>query len=227
MILKLMSFNTQHCKNYITKKIDYNEIINLINKYDVDIIGLNEIYGLSKNINQASKISKTLKYNTCFGISTHLLLLPYGNAIISKYPIISNEVIKIPYPKIKTGNKYYEKRSILKVILNINNNILTIYITHLGLNKDEQENGINLLLNSNKNKSIIMGDFNTDDSNMLKQLKKDFNDTTNEDMYSFPSKKPKRKYDYIFVSKDIKKISSYVLDEIISDHRPIYTEIDI
>ena len=149
MKLKIMTFNTQHCKNYLSKKIDYKSITNLIEEYNPDIIGLNEIYGfpfLKKFFSQSNRIAKNINYNHFFGVSTNLYFLPYGNAILSKYPIIKTEVIKIPYPKIKTGNKHYEKRSILKAEILVNDEIINVYVIHFGLNTDEQINGINELL---------------------------------------------------------------------------------
>ena len=56
MKLRIMTFNIRGCKNYITNKKDYDSIIEIINKYNPDIIGLNEVFGgiLTSN-NQAKK----------------------------------------------------------------------------------------------------------------------------------------------------------------------------
>ena len=43
MQIKLMSFNTQHCLNFITKEIDYEIMTNAIIKCGADIIGLQEM----------------------------------------------------------------------------------------------------------------------------------------------------------------------------------------
>lgn len=225
-MIKIMSFNTQHCKNFKTKRIDYKSIINLIKNNDIDIIGLNEIFSLNKNISQSSIIAKKLNYYHFFGKATNIIF-PYGNAIISKYPIESCEIINIPSPKNKTGNNHYEKRSILKAKVLINNKYLNIYITHLGLNIDEQVNGINTLVNNvEKDNSIIMGDFNmTPDNKLLKSLNNFSN--TNIDKMTYPSDNPIKKLDYIYVSKNIKIHSFNVLNDIISDHRPIMAKIDI
>ena len=45
MKLRIMTFNVQGCKNYVSKKRDYNSIISLIEKYKPDIIGFNEVFG--------------------------------------------------------------------------------------------------------------------------------------------------------------------------------------
>lgn len=224
-MLKIMSFNTQHCKNFKTKKIDYKSIINLIKVNNIDIIGLNEIFSLNKSISQSNIIAKKLNYYHIFGKATNIIL-PYGNAIISKYPIESYEIINIPLPKNKTFKNHYEKRSILKAKILINNTYLNVYITHLGLNTDEQINGIKTLVdNVIKDNSIIMGDFNMTPDNKLLNSLNNFNTRTIEK--TWPSDKPIKKLDYIYVSKNIKIKSSKVLNDIISDHKPIIAEIEV
>ena len=227
MKVKIMSFNAQHCKNFNTKKIDYNSIINLIKDNDVDIIGLNEIFALSKNKSQVSKIANKLGYYYCFGKSTNIIL-PYGNGIISKFPIRNYKIINIPKIKHKTGNKHYEKRSILMVEIEINKNIYDVYITHLGLNKDEQLLGFKEILNNVKeNNSIIMGDFNTiiDNNNEIKKKFKDTENYIKGNKNTYPSNNPTIKLDYILVSKNITVSNAKVLKDIISDHNPIFSEI--
>lgn len=236
MKLKIMTFNTQHCKNFITKKIDYENVINMIKKYNPDIIGLNEIYGkgYDRNIqaSQADEIARDLGYYSYFGKATRLLFKPYGNAILSKYPILNAGIIKIPYPIIRKGTNYYERRSIIKANININNETITIFVTHLGLNKDEQQNGIKTLLENIDNKNtIIMGDFNVSPDNiLLKQVKDITTDAASKfstELFSFPSNNPHIKYDYIFTSKDINIISADIPNEMVSDHRPHIAQIEI
>ncbi len=233
MKLRIMTFNIRGCKNYVTNKKDYESIIKIIKKYNPDIIGLNEVFGsIFTNNNQAKIISKKLNNYSYFGKSTRIMFRKYGNAIISKYPIINSKVINIPNPKIKNGNNLYEDRSILNTTININENKINVLITHLGLNIDEQENGINELnkyLDSNK--TIIMGDFNMEpSSNLLNELNYRFNSSDKfleDNRCSFPSINPINKLDYIFTSKDIKILDSSIKTDIASDHLPYIVDIEI
>lgn len=232
MNLRIMTFNIRGCKNYITNKKNYKSIIEIIKKYNPDIIGLNEVFGgIITDNNQAKRIAKSLNYYYYFGKSTRIMFRKYGNSIISKYPIISNEIINIPNPKIKKGNNLYEKRSILKSILKVEAKELNIYITHLGLNMDEQENGFEILNKINTDNSIIMGDFNIEPDNvLLNDLNNNFvssDNYLNEDRFSFPSIKPVNKLDYIFVSKDMKILTSSIKSDIASDHLPYVVDIEI
>ena len=236
MNLKVMSFNTQHCKNYETKKIDYDKVVDLIKQTDADIIGLNEIYGkgFDKDINmgQAEYLANKLGYYYYFGMATRLWFKPYGNAIISKYPIKEVKIIKIPMPLFRRGTQYYEKRNILLAKILVNNKEVNVVVTHLGLNFDEQENGINTLLKYVPHeRCILMGDFNMNyDNPLFREIDNVLDDTAdliNGNIFTWPSDNPWVKCDYIFVSKDYKAIKANILNEIVSDHLPYYCEINI
>ena len=236
MKVKLMSFNIQHFENYNTKSLDYDNFINLISKYNPDIIGLNEVYGkgFDKNIGgiQSEEIANKLGYYHYFGKATSLFFKPYGNALLSKYPILEANVIKIPKVIFKKGTKLYEKRSIIKAKININGSILTVYVTHLGLNKDEQLKGIKTLIKLfNNDNFIVMGDFNISYGNKLLTMLESYTIDTatrfKEKLFSWPSDNPKYKFDYILTNKNIKTISADIPKEVLSDHRPYIAEIDI
>ena len=230
MKIKIMTFNVCHFKNINTNRIEYVKIIKFIKDKNIDIVGFNEVYGNKYDkkimVSQIEYIAKMLGYYYYFSPSTKIKGVKYGNGIISKYPINMAHIIKIPMPKIRSGTAYYEKRSILKA--NINKLNLNIYITHLGLNEDEQKLGINTILNSiNINNSILMGDFNIENNNVLiKSFNKNMKSILNNS-FTFPSLKPTKKLDYIFVSKNIKIIHSYIPNFIISDHLPIISTIEI
>lgn len=41
--MKIVSFNTQHCFDYIEKKIDFDKFADTIKSLDADVVGLNEM----------------------------------------------------------------------------------------------------------------------------------------------------------------------------------------
>lgn len=236
MEIKVMTFNTQHCENFISKKIDYDAVVNLIKKYDADIIGLNEIFGkgFDKNIkdSQVREIAEKLGYYYYFAKATRINFRKYGNAIISKYPLIDPKVIKIPTNLVKkTGKKLREKRCILKTDIDIDGG-LTVCIGHFGLNDDEVISGIATAYKIFQNhRFILMGDFNTPNSStFLDPIRENLNDTIlwgDGKTNTFPSDNPSIRYDYIFTSKDINIINTIIPDDIVSDHRPIVSTLEL
>lgn len=222
--MKIMTFNIQHCYNLSLKEINYEILSSEIKSLEMDVVGINEIYGANESIygNQVEKLAKMAGYDYYyFAKAFDHKHGPYGNAIFSKIPFESVETVVIPPPMVKKNpDGYYEDRCLLIAKLA---NGMKVIVTHFGLNDDEVEKEVRVLLEHLDNsKCIFMGDLNVTPENELlvpiKNVLKDvslnfcFNDLT------FPSDNPDRKIDYIFASKDIVVKNAYILKKIISDH---------
>ena len=229
--MKIMTFNTQHCLNFLEQKIDYEIMANTINSIGADIVGLNEMFSQGDNAkfgNQTEMLARlTGLENYYFAKAIDDGWGPYGNGFLSRYKITEVTTIKIPDPNPKKYNDYYETRCILKARLE---NGYTVLVTHFGLNSDEQENAVKAVIeNLSMEKCILMGDFNvTPDNEVLKPIREkmvDVASTMGENKPTFPSDSPRIKIDYIFVSPDIKITNADVPEIIASDHRPHFAEI--
>lgn len=227
--MKIMTFNILHCMNYLTKKISFEDFSREILSTNADFVGLNEVRGkgfLKDYSDQAKKLGKLTGMNYYFGKAINVAgVAPYGNAFLSKYPIISAETIKIPDPSPKTGTEMYESRCIIKTVIDAGEKY-TVLITHMGLNTDERENAVKTLLSvAPTEKCIIMGDFNcTPDAEELKPVFEKYVCSDTKE-YTFPSDKPRIKIDYIFTSPDIEVINKGSSANIVSDHLPRWIEI--
>lgn len=231
--MKIMTFNTQHCLNFLEQKIDYDIMAKEILSHGADIVGLNEMHSDSKAgaiyPNQTKKLGElTGIENTYFAEAIDWPPEgPYGNGFLSKYKILSVETIKIPDPCPKRYNGYYETRCLLKAKLE---NGYTVLVCHFGLNLDEEENAVKTILeNLAKEKCILMGDFNVTPENPvlnpLRAVMKDAAEGFCQATPTFPSNEPKIKIDYIFVSPDIMVENAYISEGIASDHRAHVAEI--
>ena len=230
--MKIMTFNTQHCLNYITRQVDYEIMAQTIRDQGADICGLNEMFSSG---NPSSYPNQTKNLSELSGLTNYYFAEavnfppegPYGNGFISKYPILEASTIKIPDPSPKKYNGYYETRCVLKAKIEGG---YTVLVCHFGLNPDEQENAVSTILGALENeKCILMGDFNvTPDNSVLDPIRKRMKDASAgfcDGALTFPSDKPEIKIDYIFVSPDIEVVSSCVPEIIASDHRVHLAEI--
>lgn len=232
--MKIMSFNTQHCLNFLEQKINYEIMAKAILDVGADIVGLNEMFDGGENVKydyQTKKLSElTGIENYYFAKAIDDWDGPYGNGFLSKIPFKSVETIKIPDPNPKrVEGGYYETRCVLKAKLE---NGYTVLVTHFGLCIDEQENAVKTILDHiEEEKCIVMGDFNvTPDNEILAPIRARLKDTSLgfcENKLSFPSDNPRIKIDYIFVSNDIEVISADIPEIIASDHRPHIAEVKI
>ena len=235
MSLKIMSFNTQHCLNYLTNKIDIPCVADAIREYGADIVGLNEMRGAGEHPEytaQTEALAKALGFYCYFAKAIDVGgSNPYGNGLLSRYPIISVENILIPDPSPRKYDGYYETRCLIRAEIDTPEGVVTVLVTHFGLNPDEAENAVATVIgNRAESKCVLMGDFNLrPESPILVPIRERLFDTAElfGDLLSFPSDEPDRKIDYIFTSRDIKVISADIPPVVVSDHRPHTAEIEL
>ncbi|MBQ8545563.1 MAG: endonuclease/exonuclease/phosphatase family protein [Clostridia bacterium] len=231
--MKIMTFNTQSCLNYLEQKVDYDIMAKTILDLGAEVVGLNEMHSYCEEGDTFPNQTKTLA-DLC-GFENHYfaraVCLPpegsFGNGLISKYKIVKAETIAIPDPNPRKYNGYYETRCILKAKLE---NGLTVMSVHFGLNPDEHENAVKTILENLENeKCVLMGDFNiTPDNELLNKIREKMKDTAVgycENTPTWPSDKPEMKIDYIFVTPDIEVVSAEIPEIIASDHRAHTAEI--
>ena len=232
--MRIMTFNTQHCLNYLEQKIDFDVMARAIKECGADVVGLNEMRdagtfeGYTAQTEALSQ--KTGLRHFFFAKAIDFLPeggAPYGNGLLSALPILNAQAVPIPDPDPKTGNDYYETRCLLKATLQGG---LTVLVTHFGLNLDEQQSAVDTVLKHiTPEKCVLMGDFNVrPESPLLAPIRARMKDTAaafSSPRLSFPSDAPDRKIDYIFVSPDIEVVSADIPAIVASDHRPHTAEI--
>lgn len=232
--MKFMSFNTQHCKNYMEGNIDFEIMAKAIVDCGADVVGLNEMRGVGPHPDYTAQ---TERLAALTGIKyfyfAPALDIPnrglYGNAILSKYPIARVENIQIPDPDSKKYSKHYETRCLLKAELEGG---ITVLVTHFGLNPDEQENAVRTVLaHTVQEKCILMGDFNVRPSDPvlvpIREKMKDTADRFEKELFSYPSDAPTHKIDYIFVSPYVKVVAADIPAIVVSDHRPHTADVEL
>lgn len=234
MKLKVITYNIMSAREYKNiKNIDPMLAASVLKKENPDIIGLNEVHGAGGGFSaQTVEICRALGYDYCYFCPALFLNgSMYGNALISRFPILSAERIMVEDPIVKNENTYYETRCIIKAKIDVGE-IITVYVTHFGLAVAERKNAVCALLdNFDGGKTVFMGDLNVlpedDVLAPVNEMLFDTADVSTDRIFTFPSDNPTRKIDYIFVSKDIKTLSAGAIDVMTSDHRPYYAEIEL
>lgn len=240
MKLKVMSFNTLHCEDWKNEKIDLDLFAKAITESGADIIGLQEVRGKGTDPAydaQAKILSEKTGYYYYFAKAFDVGgENPYGNAILSKYPIRKAETIKIPDIWTVKFKGRHEPRCVLKAEIEIPGmksvGGLTVMVAHFGLNVGEAQDAVQtVLLNREDERCVLMGDFNiTPDDAALTPIREAMNDAADlftEELLSWPADTPDRKIDYIFCSRDIKILSADIPDKIVSDHRMHTADIEL
>lgn len=232
--LRILSYNIHHAEG-VDGKLDVPRIAQVILSVDPDLVALQEV---DKNtirtgkVNQDIELSRLTKMNSVFGSNITFQGGQYGNAILSKFPIIKNKNFLLP--NVDSG----EQRGLLQSQIQISNkeNVL-FFSTHLDHRRSDTERlasakAINQIIGlDNKSPAILAGDFNdVPDSPTLNELGKVWLRTNKKILRTIPASKPSRQIDYIFVQpkERWKIIESQILDEdIASDHRAIFSIIEL
>ena len=161
--IKVLSWNLWwKFENYLDRQ---NLILSELKKLDPDILCLQEVWEDADN-SQAKKISDLLGCEYIYSKSFEIDGVSFGNAIISKFPILNSSSHLIP-----TAVAFNENRTLLHSVVNYNSCKIDILCTHLNYKynqSDIRQNQVNFILEyiSNLEKSefpiILCGDFNAD-----------------------------------------------------------------
>lgn len=223
--LKIISWNIWGGKNL-------KGIISCLKETSADIIALQEVLeDEDGQNNNAEEIAKELGYNWVFTNTKTLTpsisyLLQkhninsnkhWGNAILSKHPIIESSSYTLSENNSRTA---------VKITFEFQDNKIDVFSTHLVHAAHSTEARVeqveNLLKLLSDNSTIVAGDFNdVSESETITKMKEKMKHS--ED--GFPTNKDK-KIDYIFTTKNINITNSGVIKSEASDHLPIYAIIE-
>ena len=233
--LRVATYNIHHGAG-VDNVLDPRRIAAVLR--DVDIALLNEVdvnWARSGFADQAYEIAAAAGFaHYAFGPS---LAVPqagrgtayYGNAILSRYPILRAERHPLPTPPGR------EPRTALAVEVEIDGTPLTLIATHLGLNRAErqaQTAALAELVRSIKTPLILAGDLNAHpDAPEVQRLTALLADTHalafDGPGLTFPSPEPTARIDYILLSQDLVPhlLAHHVPHSQASDHLPVIVEI--
>lgn len=237
--IRVAGYNIAHArgeeaggKNEIGKPSKLKGIARLVKKHKIDIAGFTEISQGDLRVlfkNQPKFIAKYLGYHYVYEKNYKRgpfgLLATQGNAIVSKYPIVSHQNHKL----FRNDDKH-EQRSCLEAIIDLGKpGKVKILVAHLSLLKEESTEQIKeiwALIEKSKEPVILLGDFNSrPGSQRIKWLTERMKDTTANLNTTFKNK-PDVKIDYHFIKGPwISGISQVVgFDLNYSDHGCVFND---
>jgi alkaline phosphatase D len=233
--IRVLTYNTHHAEGS-DHRIDLDRIAEILRNSRADIVALQEIdknVDRSNGIDQSAELAKQLGMNLFFGGNIEYQGGSYGNAILSRWPIVN--AVNHLCPRFDDG----EQRGIIAADIRLpTGQTLCFFATHFDHRSAERERNacarfVNLLQGRRATHrdshgflpiSILAGDLNAvPESPTLSILNNRWN-TSLTATPTIPASKPTRQIDYVLASKDssLELISTEVLDEAIaSDHRPV------
>ncbi len=244
MELRVLSYNI-HRAIGVDRRFQPERIARIISHHNPDIVLLQEVdVGVprSRKLNLAQELAGILDYpHYAVGLNVQLRQGMYGNATLSRYPIITERNINLTIDNRKSRGCLYTMITI--PVDNGRDRELPFFNLHLGLSFKERPRQIGLLVHSpefkalaNHTPCVVAGDFNDWWTRLAPIFTEvlDFGCATNHsDLYhdailTYPSFSPANGLDKIFYRGDLGflkgKRCRLGTSKVASDHLPVIAD---
>lgn len=226
MTFTAMTYNIRSGRN-MAGELNIAYAAQVISELAPDVVNLNEVRARSADVgpvNQAQQLGELLNMNWRFGKSIPFMGGAYGNAMLSRFPVVSSEVVHIPDPQ--GDDTRYEHRTVFKNVLDVDGERLTLLGTHFGLSLPEQEMAVETVLKlarETEGPLLLMGDLNAlPDQAVLAPLFTVFTDCFDRAMEprTYPASGPEIRIDYI-MARGLRFKNALAHSSLNSDHIPL------
>ena len=238
--LRVLCYNI-HYGQGMDGKYDIPRLAAAIQTAKPDIVALQEVdVGVlrSGRVHQIQKLGELTGMTARFGPTQHYEGGLFGNAILTRLPILDELIQPLPYTDATAELQTYPRGALVLTCQAPDGKPLRIISTHFQHNVPEdrvaEAHAVNQLFAKPEDKlrTILAGDFNaTPDAEPIKILEKEWTHAIDADRVpSAPSVNPKNRIDYIFYRSNqaFQVVSSQVLPEAMaSDHRPVLAELTL
>ena len=234
-----MTYNIHHGEG-TDGTLDVKRIAKLIKETNADIVALQEV---DRGVERTNKVdimtmlADGTDMTYAFGKNIDFQGGDYGNGVLTKFPILEER--NLHYRMIREG----EQRGLLQLVLDVRGQEVVFMNTHIDYREDDAERVSNVgeireaVKRFAPRSVIICGDFNDlPNSRTILLMKEELSDSWETvgagEGFSYPTAKPIKRIDYIFVSKpgtgaSLRPVSARVLHSDASDHLPVVVEFEI
>lgn len=229
--LKVMTFNIRHAEG-LDGRVSIERVAEVIRASGADVVGLQEAdrrIPRSGFTDEVRQIADRLGYDYAFGRNLGVGPVGYGNAVLSRYPIVSRRNQPLP--------GQLEPRGALFVTIDVAPDTpLTFVDTHLGLSTADRQAQLASIVGSLgplKTPVILVGDFNAEPgapeqaqlSPLLKDSRQTADHVSGDGTFGVSAGKPGEVIDYVWLSPDLKALSWTALPGQASDHQPVVVDV--
>ena len=241
--LRVMTYNIYGARaTSPANAADLDALAEVIRRQNPDFVTLNEVDVFTnrtgKDVHQACDLAEKLGMEWHFSKAIDRDGGEYGDAVLSKYPILEKRSYRLPCAAEQPG----EDRALCVIRVQIDGKDLYVASTHLDhLSGDAsrlvQANEIRRIRDTELDGDLILaGDLNAiPSSNVIATMTSFLTNTGPIDQYTFPSDDPSRKIDYIMYAPiehfgvqncTVVSRSDQQVDGVdASDHRPVVADI--
>jgi endonuclease/exonuclease/phosphatase family metal-dependent hydrolase len=234
--ITVLTYNIHHGEG-MDKKLDLARIAKVIRAVEPDFVALQELdTGVQRTggINEPEHLARLTKMHGVFGPAMDFQGGKYGDAVLSRGPIVSSQTLALPY---RPGNKR-EPRVAVEAVAKVGGEEVVFISTHLDHTAEpsdrlEQANQLNAAYRGDDRATILAGDFNCEPgSPPMRELSRVWTVASNADpSLTCPADVPTEKIDHVLLKPAEGRwrvVDAKVIDErVASDHRPVVVKLEL
>ena len=233
--IRVLSYNIHHAAG-VDGKLDLERIARVVLSANPDIVALQEVdqgASRSRSVDQPAELSRLTNMQVCFGANIDLQGGRYGNAVLSRFPILHHQNHLLP--NMAGG----EQRGFIEAEVKLSSSEapLLVLATHFDHRGDPRERvasatAINQLIKKKTGQpALLVGDLNdVSDSETLMRLTSTWTITNATPLPTIPVGKPSRQIDFILFrpADRWRVLKTRVLSQAVaSDHRAIVADLEL
>jgi endonuclease/exonuclease/phosphatase family metal-dependent hydrolase len=231
----VMTYNIHHGAG-MDQKLDLERIARVIRGQQPDFVALQELdMGVQRTngVFQAEELARLTKMHGAFGPAMDYQGGKYGDAVLSRFPIVSNQTLALPW---RPGGQR-EPRVAVEAVAKVGGEEVVFISTHFDHTKEpsdrlEQANQVNSAYRGDDRPIVLAGDFNCEPASPpMHELAGVWTLASNADESpTSPADTPRTKIDHVLVKPTDRwrVMSAKVIDEpVASDHRPVVVKLEL
>lgn len=191
---------------------------------------------------QLAEIQRLTGFHGVFGRTLDYQGGGYGIALISRFPIVSDSLIRLPVtPSQARAGGSYEPRGVLYATILVGRVTIHVLNTHLDASADDgyrRQEAATLAeiagrLTRRGARVMLGGDLNSTPESAVHALIESaglrdvWRECGSGDGFTYPETKPDKRIDYLLLPGSLRCIDARVLESSLSDHRPVLFSIDL
>ncbi len=238
--IRVLCYNIHWCKG-MDGKYDVARVAEVIKAMKPDLVALQEVdVGVKRSdrMHEAQMLGKMTGMAVRMGPTQHYEGGLFGNAVLTKLPILDVAIHPLPYTESTPQRTTYPRGAIAVTVKGPNNKPLRFISTHFQHNvpedRLEEAKAINNLFakKGENTPTILAGDMNArpDEPPIKELLKRWIHAAKDPSTPTAPSVKPRSRIDYIFhrPKNRFKVLEERVIaEEMASDHRPVFAVLEL
>ncbi len=233
--LRVLSYNIHHGEG-VDGVLDLPRIARVIRSVDPHVVALQEVdqnVERTGTVDQPTELARLTEMEVAFGANIELQGGHYGNAILSRLPVVRHTNHRLP------NRDDGEQRGVLAAELALpgTDESLRFLATHFDHRRDDRERlasakAVDMIVSREpRMPTILAGDLNdVPSSRVLGAFSGIWKRANDEPLATIPVDRPTRQIDYILVrpAERWRVIDVRVLEEsVASDHRAIFAELEL